>query len=78
VLLTRHTLPQSELQRSAQLEDLKGAFAVEPLRTAELKGRRVELVDDLMSSGAFFVEGAERSASGRRDTSARYMSAPWC
>jgi predicted amidophosphoribosyltransferase len=31
---------------------LVGAFAVEPLRAAQLRGKRVVLVDDVMTSGA--------------------------
>ncbi|MGH8848058.1 MAG: ComF family protein, partial [Polaromonas sp.] len=31
---------------------VKGAFLVDPLRVAGLEGRRVVLVDDVMTSGA--------------------------
>ena len=58
LLRTRHTRPQSELKRSARLDNLKGAFAVAPLRTAELTGRRVVLIDDVMTSGASLLTAA--------------------
>ncbi|MEZ7848961.1 MAG: ComF family protein [Litorivivens sp.] len=58
LLRTRHTRPQSELKRSARLDNLKGAFAVEPLRAAELTGRRVVLIDDVMTSGASLLTAA--------------------
>ena len=31
---------------------MKGAFGIEPLRHAELRGKSVLLVDDVMTSGA--------------------------
>jgi len=31
---------------------LEGAFAVEPLRALQIRGKRVVLVDDVMTSGA--------------------------
>jgi len=58
LLRTRHTRPQSELKRSARLDNLKDAFAVAPLRGAELTGRRVVLVDDVMTSGASLLTAA--------------------
>ncbi|UUZ74810.1 hypothetical protein LP414_21690 [Polaromonas sp. P1(28)-13] len=38
---------------------MKGAFLVDPLRVAELDGRRVLLVDDVMTSGASLFTAAE-------------------
>jgi len=52
LLRIRNTPPQSQLKREARLQNVKGAFVVEPLRASELKGRRVLLVDDVMTSGA--------------------------
>ncbi len=52
LLRTRHTPPQSDLQRAERLRNVQGAFAVDPLRTAALRGQRVMLVDDVMTSGA--------------------------
>jgi ComF family protein len=68
LLRIRHTRPQSELKRSDRLANLQGAFAVEPLRTAELQGRDVVLVDDVMTSGASLLTAAQvlRQAGVRR------------
>ena len=52
LLRTRHTPAQSELKRAERLRNVRGAFAVEPLRAPELRGRRVVLVDDVMTTGA--------------------------
>jgi ComF family protein len=52
LLRTRHTAAQSELKRAERLRNVQGAFAVEPLRAHELRGRRVVLVDDVMTTGA--------------------------
>ena len=52
LLRTRHTPPQSALKRAERLRNVQGAFAVEPLRAATLRGQRVVLVDDVMTSGA--------------------------
>lgn len=71
LLRTRHTRPQSELKRSARLDNLKGAFAVAPLRAAELSGRRVVLVDDVMTSGASLLT----AASVLRQSGASHVSA---
>jgi ComF family protein len=46
----RATLAQSSLPRPARLENLRGAFAVEPLATP--LPERVALVDDVMTTGA--------------------------
>ena len=52
LLRVKNTQPQTELLRQERLSNVKGAFQVDPLRTAELKGKRVILVDDVMTSGA--------------------------
>jgi ComF family protein len=71
LLRIRHTRPQSELKRSARFDNLKGAFAVEPLRAAELTGRRVVLIDDVMTSGASLLT----AASVLRQAGASHVSA---
>ncbi len=58
LLRTRHTAPQPSLKRADRLRNVKGAFAVEPLRAAALKGQRVVLVDDVMTSGASLFAAA--------------------
>ena len=52
LLRTRDTPSQRLLPRHERLANLVGAFAVEPLRAAQLRGKRVVLVDDVMTSGA--------------------------
>ncbi|HET7795779.1 MAG TPA: phosphoribosyltransferase family protein [Rhizobacter sp.] len=48
-----HQLALPPEQRAA---NVRNAFAVEPLRLAELKGRAVAVVDDVMTTGATFGE----------------------
>jgi ComF family protein len=60
LLRIRHTPAQSSLDRSRRLANVRGAFAVEPLSAAALEGRRVLLVDDVMTSGASLYEAASR------------------
>lgn len=59
LLRLKHTRPQSQLNRAARLGNVRGAFQVEPLRASELKGRRVLLVDDVMTSGASLLAAAQ-------------------
>ncbi len=47
-----HTPPQSSLARKERLQGLQHAFAVDPLRAAQVRGKRVVLVDDVMTTGA--------------------------
>ena len=58
LLRIKHTRPQSELKREARLANVEGAFLVDPLRVGELEGRRVMLVDDVMTSGASLFTAA--------------------
>lgn len=55
---TRHTPAQSALDRDARRANVKGAFAAEPLRAAELRGAHVVLIDDVMTSGATVFSAA--------------------
>ncbi|SFM76260.1 ComF family protein [Variovorax sp. OV329] len=59
LLRTRDTPPQSGLPRAQRLTNLRGAFALEPLRAHEARGRRVVLVDDVMTSGASLFAAAQ-------------------
>ncbi|MES2633131.1 MAG: phosphoribosyltransferase family protein [Pseudomonadota bacterium] len=52
LLRIRHTTPQAALNRQARLANVSSAFAVDPLRTAQVRGKRIALIDDVMTSGA--------------------------
>jgi ComF family protein len=52
LLRTRDTPSQRTLPRAERLANLMGAFAVEPLRAAQVRGKKVVLIDDVMTSGA--------------------------
>ena len=59
LLRLRDTVPQSTLSRAERHRNLRHAFAVDPLCTARVQGRRVVLVDDVMTSGASLHAAAE-------------------
>jgi ComF family protein len=52
------TPPQTSLLREERLDSLKDAFAVDPLLVAKIKGARLVLVDDVMTSGASLYAAA--------------------
>lgn len=58
LLRIRDTPAQSTLGRAERLRNLRDAFAVEPRRAGELAGRRIVLVDDVMTSGASLYSAA--------------------
>lgn len=58
LLRLRETPHQLALPVEARVGNVRGAFAVEPRRRAELAGRRVALVDDVMTTGATAAEAA--------------------
>ena len=58
LLRVRETVPQVALEREARLANVSGAFALEPLRAAAVRGRRLLLVDDVMTSGASLYAAA--------------------
>ena len=78
LLRVRDTPPQTELGREARLANVRGAFMVDPLRTQELGGRRVVLVDDVMTSGAslFAAAAALRDAGAAHVTALAFARTP--
>ncbi len=71
LLLRTHDAPaQSGLDRTRRLRNLARAFAVEPLCAAQLAGRQVLLVDDVMTTGATLQAAATvlRQAGAARVT----------
>ncbi len=54
----RDTAPQSSLERADRLRNVAGAFAVHPASEAALRGARLLLVDDVMTSGASLAAAA--------------------
>ena len=52
LLRLRATETQSGLPRSQRLRNLQGAFAVEPNLAATVRGQRIVVVDDVMTTGA--------------------------
>jgi ComF family protein len=64
LLRTRETPAQSGLARAERLRNLQGAFALEPLRAEAVRGRRIVLVDDVMTSGASLFSAARVLRTG--------------
>ncbi len=71
LLRIKDTLPQSSLDRTQRLVSVRDAFAVDPLRVAMLHGKRVVLVDDVMTSGASLFS----AASTLRQTGVAHITA---
>ena len=59
LLRMRNTLAQSSLPRQQRLTNLKGAFAGAPFMAAKLRGQRILLIDDVMTSGATLNAAAQ-------------------
>ena len=65
LLRVKNTPPQTALKRQARLENVKGAFQIDPLRAGMVAGKRVVLVDDVMTSGAsLFASASVLRAAG--------------
>jgi predicted amidophosphoribosyltransferase len=58
------TAHQAGLGRAEQQRNLRSAFMVEPRHRHALAGRRVALVDDVMTTGATAREAAARLLAG--------------
>jgi len=51
LLRVRNTPAQSSLNRAQRLANLQGAFALAPHRLQEVQGKRIVLLDDVMTTG---------------------------
>ena len=58
LLRVKDTPPQSGLARKERLLSVRGAFVVDPLHFDLVRGRRVVIVDDVMTSGASLESAA--------------------
>jgi ComF family protein len=58
LLRLRDTPHQTRLSPSERVANVRGAFAVEPRRLAELRGRDITLIDDVMTTGASAAEAS--------------------
>ena len=59
LLRIRHTPAQSALDRKSRIANVKGAFALDPMRPHAVRGRKVAVVDDVMTSGASIHAAAQ-------------------
>ncbi|RYF81191.1 MAG: ComF family protein [Comamonadaceae bacterium] len=71
LLRLRDTPAQAGLSRAQRLLNLRGAFALEPLRAQEVRGLRIVLVDDVMTTGA----SLSTAAQVLRDAGAAHITA---
>jgi len=60
----RHTVPQTGLTRNQRLENVRGVFKVAPRRGAKVRGKRVLLVDDVMTTRATIEECSKALLAG--------------
>jgi ComF family protein len=58
LLRVKHTVAQSALPRKDRQLAVRGAYALEPAQAAAVRGRRIVLLDDVMTTGASLHEAA--------------------
>lgn len=67
------TAPQSSLDRQSRATNLRGAFGVDPSSRASIAGKRLALVDDVVTTGA----SVRAAAHALLDAGARSVDV-WC
>ncbi|MBI4125546.1 MAG: ComF family protein [Deltaproteobacteria bacterium] len=55
----KHTRPQTKQNREARLQNVKGAFALSPKKQKAIAGKRLLLIDDVLTTGATVNECAK-------------------
>ncbi len=56
LLRVKNTPHQTTLPPGERAANVRGAFAIEPLRAAEVRGRRIAVIDDVVTTGATVAE----------------------
>lgn len=64
LLRIKDTPPQRTLKRAERLTSVSDAFALEPLYAGQIKGTRVVLIDDVMTTGASLFAAARVLRAG--------------
>ncbi len=59
LLRTNQSSRQSDSNRVSRMDNMKHAFAVDPLRSAKIAGKKIVLVDDVMTTGATIFSAAK-------------------
>ena len=56
IIKTENTIPQAGLEKKDRLKNIKSSFKINAKFTEEIKGKRILLVDDVITTGATITE----------------------